>query len=533
MYNKVSVNSFNKVCSAFADVLYFLEAKFENKAIYNKKIKSASSSIQMPSPFEPFVNIIKFNSPNLIRNFNSVTKDEVLESDQDSLKRFGKFNLRIPYGINKDILFRAAAQATADLGIYSQKHEMMSFEDSCESFSKNTNSGFPYYGRKNDDDIKAKVISDAYDIYNNLSIHKIFTNPSTVFHRFQSKNVKGDIKVKIRQVWGEPYVINVLSGRLFRHLINNVKTYCLYQQFPATTYGRSLTDISDNIISEWRKGKTLFASIDIFKQDQSISTYFWPLFLICVEPSLNFSNYKDKRLFKLLIMYYCFTPYCYRSNVLQFQKCGNSSGSLITSLFATWVVRVIVNYIFMSKTDHSASFNSINLGDDNLIRLCTNRGIDLTYVIKTYELFGFTIPKETCDVYHPDCKSFQFLGYLWDTSNRPTQTKEWFIVHFCYPQRFFRDNDIPVPLLQTYRAISIAAPLYNGLNIFIKHIGKYDKIFKHMVKLMNEGKSVEFRYFGEDQRLNKLRLPLDNMIKYGWRYYNLEADVLENPEVAS
>jgi hypothetical protein len=520
-------SKFLKARAQFRDVHEYINNKYGNYYVNNNKIKSASSSIQIPQPFEFFERTIKQRSPQLLGSFKPVTKEDVIASDLDCFKRFDEFSLDIPKSIDLKILIKASEQASKDLGIIrsdNTKHKLISLDDSISSFSKSTNSGFPYYGRKNDDKIQSLVKKDCLRIIEKDNLSSIITLPTTVFHRFQNKNVKGTIQTKIRQVWGEPYTVNSLSGIYFRELIENCKSHLLKERYPSSTYGRSLVEISDTIIREWKQKDTPFCSIDIEKMDSNIPTFFWPLFYVFLADNIDINTRKEFNLFKRIMFYQCYTPYCYRGSKLNFQNSGNSSGSILTSLFATWVTRVVVNYIFYAYTAHFAYSNSCNLGDDNIIRLDPKVGITLSLIILEFQRFGFTIPEDSCLYYNTVKNKFQFLGYIWDDECRPSQSKEWFVVHFVYPQRFFRNLDIPVSLMQVYRAISIAAPLYNGMNIFHKYLGRYDSIYREMLKLTKKGNNVCIRYYGEDQRLNTMTIPLTKILEYGWRYYSEEVN---------
>lgn len=115
---------------------------------------------------------------------------------------------------------------------------------------------------------------------------------------------------------------------------------------------------------------------------------------------------------------------------------------------------------------------------------------------------------------------FQFLGVYWDKENRPFQTEEWYTAHFAMPSRFITPEVYSLSVLQTFRLLSICAPLHNGFSTFMKLIGTDDFVFKGMYDTYrNKHIDINIQYVGEDQRLKNTMFPLSLVIRDGWRAF--------------
>jgi hypothetical protein len=212
------------------------------------------------------------------------------------------------------------------------------------------------------------------------------------------------------------------------------------------------------------------------------------------------------------------TPFCYNSSELQFQSRGIASGDLLTSLFGSFVNKVIINLAYLEATNgkRTSGTDAISLGDD----LTYLSGIvSINHFRSLCKRLGMNVDLESCYTCRFD-EPFPFLGYIWDRENRPTQLVQWYIAHFVIPSSFIRNRKIPIKLLQTYRAISIAMQLYHGMDIYEKLLGYGDIIYKQILyeyKLNNKDPIIT--YEGPDSRQIGIGFPLSTILNIGWEAF--------------
>lgn len=493
---------------------------FSNLHIPSQKLKESASRINVPKPFEVYINYIEENTNTRFPSNIFFTKEEVLDKDLEIIKSFSSENFDFSK-LNLDRLLRAAYITSQELGIIlpnSQKHTKISLQSSLEQYPRGTSSGFPIFKKKGNQ----RAIDDATDFGRKFlekpNLKDLLFNPTAVFHRYQYKyNLNtSSLYKKVRQVWGVSYRVLGLEGVYFRNMINNCTDRCLSSNIPPATWGRTLPNLSKTLIPHLRSYRKKIISTDIESFDSSVPGFMWALFYAISRYNIADLDPNDLRSLDYLMVFDCYTPYCHMSTKLKFQRKGVPSGSLKTSLFDTFVNRTIINYSCLEFTNgkNSAGDTCSVLGDDNVI---VQHYTDLRTLESCYARFGMKLNRDKTSVRDYN-QSYEFLGYIWDDQNRPTQTESWYISHLCIPSRFFsRDLNIPIPILQTSRAVTICMVLYKGIETFERLIGDKDYIWSNLKKQYHTTGTDPFLYWvSEDQRNFGTRIPMSKILFEGW-----------------
>jgi len=493
---------------------------FSNTAPNNSKLLASANRVNTPNVFKAFVNIIE-RKTNFKFNDIPITKEDVIASDNMATSEYNKKNFDYSR-LNVDRLCLAAQIATEELGLSAVGLDLMDLDLCPGTFPGSSSSCFPDYKKKNDPQAQQNAISFARDYLStspDKALFKLFTQPSTIFHRFQYKvGLDGELVKKIRPIWGIPFTISTLEAYFFRSLVDRVPTALIDSGSTVTSLGRDLPSISRDIISKFRGYKTKLISLDLKAFDSRVPSFMWSLFFAAIRQCIRF-DLKYSQHFENLMYYYCYTPYVYRSRSISYQRRGTPSGCLITALFNTWVNRVIINYGYLEKSGDSLTPHQrlCVLGDDNLLTLDF---LTESYIIKLYQRFGMLVNVEKTDVVNSS-DTLPFLGYLWDNRDRPTQTENWYITHLAIPSTFYTGLEVPVSLFQTYRAISVCLPLYNGYKMFMKLIGYDDFMYRRLHKMYLKGEDPIIPYVTKDRRFENIKFPMSLFVRGSWEEKSL------------
>lgn len=486
----------------------------------SEKLKNAASRTVVPSPFQTYVELVKKSNKYKGIDFPSnlkFTLDEVKESDREMINSFSIPNFDFSK-LNLDYLILAGIQSAKDLGMLTGvKFGLCTPFESVDSFETSTSSGFPVFKKKGTEEARTDALNWASSFFLSPKLSGILTQPTAVFHRFQlklSENLSS-ISKKIRPVWGVSFRVLVYEGIFFRKLIDEIALSNRSKILPVTVWGHTKGEYSDKIIKYIHSQNFQKLSVDVKQFDSNVSSYLWALFYAIIPHCIELPN-KWRDHIDCLMAFGCFTPYCWNSTRLEFQKKGVPSGSLITSLFDTWVTRTVVNYAFLeySNGKYYADNDSFCLGDDNIIIL---RRISSKHIYNVYQRFGLPISPEKSSLSDPG-KPFRFLGYVWDLKCRPRESLQWYIGHLCLPSRFVVESDIPNYILQTYRGIGVCMGTWKGMEFFYDLVGYGDKVYLKLLEELSSGRDPIIRYIGEDQRLNKIGIPLSKILEEDfWR----------------
>lgn len=484
----------------------------------NKDLKNAATRLTVPVPFEPYKVYCEQATGRKFPDNLQFTKEEVVDQDTKMIETFSVSNF-CRKDINFDYLIQAAIVTSMELGLLrSRKYEKIDIDQSLSMFPQTTSSGFPCFKKKGSE----VATSDARNWVTNFlalpTLFNILKQPTAVFHRFQYKIGEDltSIKKKVRPVWGVSFRVLALSGIYFRNIVDGCTNYCMTQNIPMATWGRTKYDLSQTLIPHMRSYRKDIVSVDVSAFDSNVPSFMWALFYAIIPECIELDN-SDLKVLQYLMCFDCFTPFCWRSTNLQFQKKGVPSGSLITSLFDTWVSRVVMNYACLeyTKGKYTAGDTMCALGDDMVFAevYCSK-----AHALRTYRKFGLPVHPEKTAVSKYD-KPYRFIGYIWDSQNRPMESLEWYVAHLVLPSRFFKVDGMPVDLMQTYRGISICMGLYRGMETFEFLVGSRDRVWKSLLNKYERGEPVEISYIGEDQRLMLQRIPLAEILTIGWKAF--------------
>lgn len=494
------------------------------KTLDNKKLRASASQVNVPYPFKPYMKYIENTTGKPFPQDLAFTADDVNAEDLSIIEAFSQDYLNLK-GINLNYLFKAALIAASELGIVDSPFKMrqLTLSESIDSFQGNTSASYPLFKKKYTEEAREDALTWAGSQLKSFKFWELMVQPCAVFHRFQYKVKQSDssnsysIKKKIRPVWGVPFRVLALEGFVFRGLVERYTLHNLSAAEPICSTGRTKLQISNDIISRLRSYNKPIVSVDYKRFDSTVHPLFWALFYSLTFETLNVGSKFSEELFKGLMAYGCFTPFCWKSTTVKYQRRGVPSGSLLTSMFDTFVNRTLVNYASLEYTKGrtTISGSSCVLGDD--LVFCED-GLTLSHIVNVAKRFGMNIVKDDCTVSSPTAV-FDFLGYFWDSENRPTQVIEWYIAHLCLPSRFISPDTygLPISILQTYRGICVCMGLYKGMETFEFLVGNQDYEYQKLKDLYQRGSDPIIQYVGEDMRLFKIRIPMSVIFKEGWK----------------
>lgn len=531
--------------------------------IRNKKALIRSRNATSSQVIFPFKEYIEQNlNINIPVNLFKVTPEIINASDKRNLVITERSNYDMSK-LNSTRLIKASKICFELFGFNGLfKTELMNVTDSCNSYSNTTSSAYPLYRPKGEENVKSQTIRWVNSFLGNPKLTDLYLQPVTIFHRFQYKNrndnlrdfsITGfkrsykenklssfDIDTKVRPVNALPYNLQTLEGVFFRNMINTYVRAQVMSDEPITTAGRSLPQISDDVIVKFREraklsGSKLFSG-DAENFDQHTSNFLIALFFANAKEHIDFklegfAKSQLLRAFNMLSMYYCHTPLlkAFHKNEIDKNKGlrlkitgkGLPSGSLVTNFLGSFCTGTMLIYLLLEKHKDDISPYEIArrikvLGDDNLLIL---EDIKPKHVFSIYLRFGYIINTEKSLTSNYD-SIFPFLGYFWDIENRPIQNIPWYIVHLILPSRFITTSNIPfsVAELQTFRAISICCSLYKGYDNYLELIGDKDYIYQKFYSMYLKGEDPILYLVTEDQRNFLYRFPFSIILK-GWRAF--------------
>jgi hypothetical protein len=236
---------------------------------------------------------------------------------------------------------------------------------------------------------------------------------------------------------------------------------------------------------------------DYTKFDMNVFPEAYDLFFAVCKPQIVFKGDFDRQVFDTIRVYSKYTPFIH-DGYIKFMSQGIVSGSLITSLFGTFVNLLLWHFagLVLQFEDLCRQFTegTIDLYSSDLDKLSTAKsgpssmrlclcGDDILVVTNLYytrvfssivKCFGFDITfkagvRGDDDVY--------FLGRYWDKDSIPWQSEKYMSAHIVYRTKFYRKEDLPFTFskdkLDLYRILSICLPFKNGLLYLEKTFGDW------------------------------------------------------------
>jgi hypothetical protein len=395
---------------------------------------------------------------------------------------------------------------------YSPSSRPDRIKDCVEGTAKNTNSGFPFFKRKNStlciEDTKIWI----KNIFNNPNYYSIMKNPliempTTLFYRVQPsvKEEEETVEVKIRQVWGIPQRIVALEYYFFKDILSSVYENNIFGNNPVYSSGLTNYEISLRIINRLRNLKSNSAgnkdlySMDYSKFDRTIPNYAIDTFYAICRESLDLSE-KDDKIYNMLRFYIKHTPFIHDDKLFVSQR-GIPSGSYITNLIDTWWNLTLWNLSynlshhykqnlsdFLNKEEFFEKRISEYLLNTNFIRF-TDLGICGDDSIAYTDHFHIKILENLCDslgmkittnvITTESLGDIYFLGRKWDWLNRPIQSDLYFIGHLCLRTKFYDKDELEIDIsedLEITRMLSITLQFHNGLDFLKKYFMNHSKL---------------------------------------------------------
>jgi hypothetical protein len=408
--------------------------------------------------------------------------------------------------------------------------ETLSIRQSVRTLSKNTNSGFPFFGRKNDPKVINGTIKWVQDYLSQprfYTLEKQFlkesskgindtppfsdlsTQPVHIMHRFQIaplERLGKEFETKIRPVWCVPFNVVALENLFFAEMIESVKRSALTQDEPIFPIGLTNKQLSKNVALPFsrkmrRSVGRIARSFDFSKFDRTVHSLFTSAIFTIWGTNFNFSEKKQKA-YDSLRFFTCFTPFIYDNKIMVTRK-GVCSGSFTTNIRDTIVNIAIItmalrikynceevaqaalNDIFFKISDSMHSFRmDIRKGLHHIdVRGCHVYGDDGILIEsddfflihqKICEELGMTIKYE----YTLEEGSFFFLGRFWDTNGIPWQTYSYMMAHIMFRTKWYKAEDVKFNIsekLDLYRVLSICLPLRDGKQFLFDMFSEWDK----------------------------------------------------------
>lgn len=459
---------------------------------------------------------VRFTSGSSLQSKNKIQSSlfnaEVKDSDHSCIERYIS-NSRHLSSLDVKRFSIAGLQAAKQLRIIPSFGNICTTKDpifSTKDTSKNTNSGWPFFKKKNSDLCINDTISWLTKFLNKPNYHTLFKNPlfenpTSLFHRVQPSMDSSKCNIKIRQVWCVPQRIIALEHYFFHNILKSVysnnlnSVNCIYSS-GLTNYEistRMISRIRDYLSYDPSNTKKVF-SLDYSKYDSTIPNFGVDLFFSIIRENSKFTDIENKA-FECLRCYTRNTPLCYGNNVYIKTK-GIMSGSYITNLYDTWFNLLLWNISdsmersgvnakfhensndflkevkFSQNLNHKLRFSIGLCGDDVIIWTSFN---EISNHKKLCESLGMKIVVN-CQ-YSSSSENIFFLGRYWDKYNRPIQTETYVISHICVRTKFYKVNDVGknvIDNIDLFRILSICLPLYNGRSIMDKYFYNWEPLKK-------------------------------------------------------
>jgi len=467
--------------------------------------------------------ILKRDTKDFRKQFN----DEIDAVDSRSWDSFTRRERFLPNKQRKAIA-KAGIEAFREIGAVSRNNggkiplerRLQSF---VESTAKNTNSGFPFFLKKNNVSCIKDTICWLDGIVNSPNYYSLFNNPVItlpcfIFHRFQpSVDVDNrSIEIKIRPVWCQPQRIIALEQMFFGEILDNIKRFNVNTANPVFASGLTDFEISKKFVARFRhflylnsdlsnkvRKRSLY-SMDYSKFDQTVSLYAHDLWFAMCKQSLKLSD-KLSKLYDILRLYVKYTPFISK-NCLRFKCTGVSSGSLLTSSIDTWwnntlwilsesIYYVLNNtnklaYFFENvQKDLYSTFDKLLESSLHVVSSPKNRGLCGDDVLIWTFKEHIALHQLFCKYFGMEIKIFNettsyeddifFLGRYWERDNKQNQSDFYICCHLLFRTRFYSYDEVdfnPFTDINIHRTLSICTRLKSGLGFIDKYLKGYTSL---------------------------------------------------------
>lgn len=444
-----------------------------------------------------------------------ITKSEVYEADKEQVFKFGLFKIPSFRTINLNNMYIAA---NSIFSVPATTLDTISFHQAVDLMPGDKSSCFPHYTKKSDEET-IKVTEQHYNKYYKILSEEgiiegfkyLLKFPVTVFHRFQTKlkrNRNGKIvkDVKIRQVWGNPYLVSIIEMSLFHKAIDFLSRRYFY------SYRLTRPQISIQVSKLRQRARLQGRKVicgDIKSIDSSHPIFsIYLLFSICAR--ITNLTALQRRSSIALFLYHCFTPVTWTSRRLSFTNGGNKSGSSFTSIINSVYMEFIITYHFLQEYKRLPEKDELFILGDDFILIGNEQ--DLAKLKKTYKVFNLTLSAKKTDVVDPT-GDILYLGFYWDIYNEPHQKDLWWIAKICFPERYV--DDVGYGRILT-RVASIVFQLRDGHQIFKKLcINQLSQVYERLDKY----KDFVVKFYDRSSNIILTKIPLSELLNKGWRIF--------------
>jgi hypothetical protein len=463
------------------------------------------------------------------RDFRRRFENEVDSMDSRCWTNYTR-NTRFLSTSKRNKISKAGIQSAREIGAISgnngRKNSLKRELDFCvRSISKNTNSGYPFFGRKNNERNIKDTIHWLEGVIERPTTYSVFNNPVIqlpchIFHRFQPSINDDDrtAEIKIRVVWCQSHRIIALENLFFHNILEEIKLKCRNSVTPVYATGISDFDISKMYIARFRDflylnenlsdkvRKNSLYSMDYKAYDQTIPLYAFDLwFSICFSSLRKDFTKETAKLYNILRLYLKFTPFIHKNRIWM-KHTGISSGSLLTNVIDTWwnntlwiLSLSILNCL--SKIDTLRQFlNEVTVDFEGAFDFAFNVMDRISSVEKHKAFCGddvliwtskvhVIIHKLICEFFDMSIEIFNettcvsddifFLGRFWESDNKQNQTYFYILIHLLFRTKFYRLEEVDFNAFEEiniHRTLSICTRLKNGFSFIENYLQNYKEL---------------------------------------------------------
>jgi len=441
--------------------------------------------------------------------------DTVFRRDVATAKEFMK-----PKTVSDNIRpdhFVEAIQYTIAPMFNPSRIRLKSYSEYLEGMNKKSTAAYPTYAQKSDEG----SIAYAEEFYNsffgeNDSIQRLFSHPSTVYHRFVNKvrSVSKTVDTKIRMVHGYPMGILSVQEAIHGDLIDDILSRYPY------TVGLTRTQISEAINTMRRacaESNSRILSLDIESIDvRTAGDIQYLVHAILISQNHRYTNVydKDKLIRKQfeLAFYEVHGPMVGMWGHAVLTNGGTKSGTRMNTVTNSILLTLSSNYHYVAMGISLEVLMYLLQSDDGLLPLPA--GDTLEKFKKDLKLFNQIVhPIKTLESGPID--PVDFLGFTWDIMGAPDRPKDWIMSKTIYPETF-----IATELYERFliRASSILFQITSGVDVFEKILKKY---YRDMFVTLKQGGDLRIPLFKSDNRTDKIlvTIPLRLLLEHRWKLF--------------
>lgn len=392
-----------------------------------------------------------------------------------------------------------------------------SYDEYVEGMNHKSTAAYPTYARKSDE----SSIAYAREFYNSFfseknSIPRLFSHPSTVYHRFVNKvrTMSKTVDTKIRMVHGYPMGVLAVQEAVHGDLIDDILSRYPY------TVGLTRTQISEAINTMRRacaENNFNILSLDIESIDvRTAGDLQYLVHAILISQNHRFVNVHDYETLKRkqfeLAFYEVHGPMVGMWGHAVLTNGGTKSGTRMNTVTNSILLTLSSNYHYVAIGISLEVLMMLVQSDDGLLPLPP--GDTLEKFKSDLKLFNQTVhPIKTLESIPID--PVDFLGFTWDIMGAPDRPKDWIMSKLIYPETFIAENLYERFLI---RASSILFQITSGIEVFEKILKKY---YRDIFVTFKQGQDFRIPLFKSENRTDKVlvTIPLRLLLEHRWKLF--------------